>query len=146
MVELSEQFELPQLYSLNDAWVPEFVYRSRRAWPQFFIPIDSAIEGVASVPDAIAYQNLIDDVAVGSEIYVDTSTFIDGDDEPFRISAPLDATALTTGLHDVTTRVTGVYPQSRISLLVPTRLSVINAVNSPFGARLESGRSGPADP
>ena len=70
--ELSEQFELPQLYSLNDAWVPEFVYRSRRAWPQFFIPIDSAIEGVASVPDAIAYQNLIDDVAVGSEIYVDT--------------------------------------------------------------------------
>ena len=61
-------------------------------------------------------------------------TFIDGDDEPFRISAPLDATALTTGLHDVTTRVTGVYPQSRISLLVPTRLSVINAVNSPFGA------------
>ncbi len=132
--QLTERFNLPPVFSQNRIWAPEFVYRTRRAYPQYFLPVDMEIEGRASIPEVIFYQNIVDEQPIDTPVYIDTSTMVDGADEPFRVSAPLDATGLASGLYDVNTQVTSSYIQSNIAQDNVARLSVINETNSPFGA------------
>ena len=132
--EFSETVRLPEVISLNQPFAPEFVYRSKRAFPLSVIPVNTGIVERAAIPNMISYQGFINDELVQDEIFIDTSTLNDANEEPFRVAVPFDNTARTTGIYEADVFVTSIYDRSRISRSNPTPLTVVNSRNSPFGA------------
>ena len=130
----SETFRLPGVFSLNREFAPEFVYKSKRAFPVSVIPVNSGIVSRAATPNMISYRGYINDELVQDEVFIDTSTLAQATDEPFRVAVPFDNTARETGIHDADVMVTSIYDRSRISAPNPTALTVVNEADSPFGA------------
>jgi len=136
----SETLRLPGVISMNREFAPEFVYSSRRAFPFAVIPVNSAIVGRAATPNQISYRGFIDGELAQDEVFVDTSTLtprgpiVIPTEEPFRVAAPFDNSARATGIHDANVMVTSIYDRSRISSENEKPLTVVNDINSPFGA------------
>lgn len=138
--EFSETLRLPGVMSLNREFAPEFVYQSKRAFPLSVVPVNSGIVGRAAMPNLISYRGFIDGELVQDEIFIDTTTLAQRGvvgppaDEPFRVAVPFDNRARATGIHDANVMVTSIYDRSRISAPNPSALTVVNEIDSPFGA------------
>lgn len=130
----SETLTLPGVVSMNREFAPEFVYESKRAYPVSVVPVDSGIVSRAATPNMISYRGFVADELVQDEVFIDTGTLSASTDEPFRVAVPFDNTTRATGIHDTEVRVTSIYDRSRISSSNELALTVVNGIDSPFGA------------
>jgi RHS repeat-associated protein len=132
--QLTEQLALPGVISMGQVNAPEFVYRSKRAYPMAVVPVNTGIVSRAAIPEMVSYRGFVDGELVQDEIFVDTSSLVDGNDEPFRVAVPFDNSARPSGIYETDVFVTSIYERSRISRPNPRPLSVVNGQDSPFGA------------
>jgi len=96
--------------------------------------IDGTVPRRAAVPSLLSYRASVGGVDQGSETYLDTDGFSESLDEPFRISVPLDADHLPSGIYPYTVTLTSLYSLSRRSSSVNGSAVVINERDSAFGA------------
>ncbi len=132
--QLTEQLVLPGVISMGQLNAPEFVYRSKRAYPVQVVPVNTGIVSRAAIPNMISYRGFVEDELVQDEVFIATSSLVDGIDEPFRVAVPFDNTGRASGIYATDVLVTSIYDRSRISRPNPRALSVINGQDSPFGA------------
>ncbi|MGE3298223.1 MAG: RHS repeat-associated core domain-containing protein [Porticoccaceae bacterium] len=128
------EIRLPAHRALSEARAPRFVYRSERALPRPMVLIDGTVPRRAAVPSLLSYRASVGGVDQGSDTYLDTDGFSESLDEPFRISVPLDADHLPSGIYPYTVTLTSLYSLSRRSSSVNGSAVVVNERDSAFGA------------
>jgi YD repeat-containing protein len=128
------EVRLPAHRSLSEDRAPRFVYRSERAFPRPMALIDGTVPRRAAVPPRVSYKATLGGVDQGEETFLDTSGFSESLDESFRISVPLDADHLPSGVYPYAVTLTSHYDRSRRSNSVNGSAVVINERDSAFGA------------
>ena len=128
------EVRLPSHHSLSEARAPRFVYRSERAFPRPMVLIDGTVRRRAAVPPRVSYRATLGGVDQGIDTYLDTTAFSESLDESFRVSVPLNADHLPSGIYPYAVTLTSHYSRSARSGSVSGSAVVINERDSAFGA------------
>jgi YD repeat-containing protein len=133
---LETQVALPDYFSLGAARGLTFVYRSNRAYPRPLIGYRVRLQefsGVRqAVPPSVSYSAVVGGVDLGQTAFVDTRALTTSIGP--RLAVDFDAGALTTGIYTTGFQATNNYIGSAVSALDENRLTVVNTLDSPFGA------------
>ncbi|MFC1664428.1 LamG-like jellyroll fold domain-containing protein [Pseudomonadota bacterium] len=131
---LGSEFALPDYQSLGRSRGLSFVYRSERADPRPIVPFNVTIPVRSAVPITISYQATIGGLNPGQETHVSTTGLSENVDESIRASAQINASQLPTGVYPNNIRVSSNFSRSRISNSIQSDVTVVNGIDSAFGA------------
>lgn len=131
---LSETHNLAPYFSLNKMNRLTFVYNSSLADSRPIISRDSAILQIGAVPNTASISLSLSGIQQGTELFTDTSTLSESQDEDFTQSIQLDATNLQTGVYPYSLKITSNFNVSKVSDFLTGEISINNQIDSPFGS------------
>lgn len=134
------ELRMPAYKMLDDPFSHKLVYDSSRAFPYYLLPVNSKVVVRSAVPPIVSYESTVGGVFANDTRYVDTTGFVEDEDEPFRVVVGVDASDRDTGVVPVRIRMTSHFPigetgtDATFGNVLERSLPVINGRGSPFGA------------
>jgi len=131
---LGTDITLPSYINLGEERFVQLMYRTDRAFPKTILPVQTTIERRAAVPPLVSFGVNIGGVNQDVNYFVDTSTLSESRDETIRTGLVIDNANLETGIYPFTVAQTSHYSASSLTSRLFERFTVVNEVNSPYGA------------
>jgi YD repeat-containing protein len=132
---LTVEHTTPDYVSQGLSRAVRLVYSSDQAAPRPVITTETTLLALGAVPPAVSIDSLtVGGVAVGGEIFTDTSGLSESLDETFRQVTSFDASGLTTGAYRAVVGLTSHYPRSAIQALAADEIVINNQRSNPIGA------------
>ena len=131
---LLETVSLPSYRRQERDLTQTLVYNSTLANPEPIVAADSTILQRSSVPQTVSASVQVGGLAVGAEVFTDTTSLDENLDETIRQSVQFDAGAFATGAYPYLLQLKSNFPGSSVSSFLSGTLVVDNRARSPFGA------------
>ncbi|MFB3076521.1 MAG: PKD domain-containing protein, partial [Lysobacterales bacterium] len=132
--ELIEEHQLTPYRSVEVDRGAILVYHSGSADPQPILFNNPTISSISAVPDQMSVRLQVAGVEQGTEVFTDTSSFSETQNESLRQVLQFDGSAFSTGHYPYQLTLTSHFAQSSVGNTLSGNVLIRNEQQSPFGA------------
>ena len=131
---MSRGVTLPSYQSLETSRAVTLRYQSDHAFPRPAIAFQPTILARSAVPESVSYELTVAGIQQGSEAFITTQGLSESLDETLHSTLVFNASALPTGRHIYSGRMTSNFASSRVGADIVNYVPVVNRIDSPYGA------------